>query len=139
VPADLPPKRPYLVRALHEWMTDAGLTPHLVVDATRPGVQVPEKFVTDGRIVLNVSYGATQGLVMGNTTVAFNARFGGTPHHIEVPLPAVLGIYARESGEGLVFPTDEYPDGGTPPPPAGEPPPAPSTPPAGRPALKVVK
>ena len=134
--AGLPPKRPYLVRALHEWMTDAGLTPHLVVDATRPGVQVPEKFVTDGRIVLNVSHGATQGLVMGNATVAFNARFGGTPHRVEVPLPAVLGIYARESGEGLVFPTDEYPDGSSPPPPAGEPPPAP---PAGRPSLKVVK
>jgi stringent starvation protein B len=136
VTAGLPPKRPYLVRALHEWMTDAGLTPHLVVDATRPGVQVPEKFVTDGRIVLNVSHGATQGLVMGNATVAFNARFGGAPHRVEVPLPAVLGIYARESGEGLVFPTDEYPDGSSPPPPAGEPPPAP---PAGRPSLQVVK
>lgn len=131
-----PPKRPYLVRALHEWMTDAGLTPHLVVDATAPGVRVPEKFVTDGRIVLNVSHGATRGLVLGNERVAFQARFAGAPMEVEVPLPAVLGIYARESGEGLVFPTDEYGTDGTTAPPSDEPPPAPPT---GRPALKVVK
>ena len=131
-----PPKRPYLVRALHEWMSDAGLTPHLVVDATAPGVRVPERYVEDGRIVLNVSHGATQALVLGNERIAFQARFGGTPHAVEVPLPAVLGIYARESGEGLVFPTDEYATGDAPGPTPDEPPPAP---PPARPSLKVVK
>lgn len=131
------PKRPYLIRALHEWMTDGGLTPHLVVDAAADGVQVPTRFVENGRIVLNVSYDATQALVLGNEHIAFHARFGGTPHQINVPIAAVLGIYARESGEGLVFPTDEYVPGDGTSPPADEPPPA--GPPAGRPSLKVVK
>jgi stringent starvation protein B len=131
------PKRPYLIRALHEWMTDGGLTPHLVVDAAAPGVSVPGKFVENGRIVLNVSYDATQSLVLGNERIAFHARFGGTPHQVEVPIAAVLGIYAKESGEGLVFPTDEYGAGEGGPPPPGEPPPG--APPAGRPSLKVVK
>jgi stringent starvation protein B len=117
-------------------MTDAGLTPHLVVDAGAPGVQVPSRFVENGRIVLNVSHTATQALVLGNERIAFQARFGGTPFVVDVPLPAVLGIYARESGEGLVFPTDEYPGADGVPPPPDEPPPAP---PPGRPSLKVVK
>ena len=130
------PKRPYLVRALHEWMTDGNLTPHLVVDATFPGVRVPEKFVEDGRIVLNVSYSATQGLALGNERIAFSARFGGTPHQVEVPIAAVLGIYARESGEGLVFPTDEYGAGPVEAPPPDEPPPAP---PPARPSLRIVR
>jgi stringent starvation protein B len=139
VAAASPPKRPYLVRALHEWMTDAGLTPHLVVDAGQPGVKVPERFVENGRIVLNVSHSATQALLLGNERIVFQARFGGSPFAVDVPLPAVLGIYARESGEGLVFPTDEYPGSeasGSPDAPPPEPPP---TPPSGRPSLKVVK
>lgn len=130
------PKRPYLVRALHEWMTDGNLTPHLVVDATLPGVRVPDKFVENGRIVLNISYSATQALTLGNERIAFSARFGGTPYQVDVPIAAVLGIYARESGEGLVFPADEYGAGkaeGTPP---DEPPQAP---PPGKPSLKIVK
>jgi stringent starvation protein B len=130
------PKRPYLVRALHEWMTDGNLTPHLVVDATLPGVRVPEKFVEDGRIVLNISYSATQALTLGNERIAFSARFGGTPHQVEVPIAAVLGIYARESGEGLVFPADEYGGGKSGATPPDEPPPAA---PSGKPSLKIVK
>lgn len=131
------PKRPYLLRAFHEWISDGGFTPHLVVDAAVAGVEVPGQYVQEGRITLNVSYAATRALVLGNDEVAFEGRFGGTPMGVRVPLRAVLGIYARETGEGLMFPPDEYegptdrPDPG----PAGpEPPPA-----GGRPTLKVVK
>lgn len=84
-------------------MTDSGYTPHVVVDATAPGVCVPTDFVEDGRIVLNVSYTATQGLVMGNDAIEFQARFGGRPFSVSVPATAVLAIYARETGEGMVF------------------------------------
>ena len=127
------PKRPYLLRALHQWMTDNGQTPHLVVDATQSGVAVPEQLVQDGRITLNISYSATSRLELTNDEVVFDARFGGTPRRVRIPLPAVLAIYARESGEGLVFPVDEYGDA---PPPAPD---TPSTPPPGRPSLKVVR
>ena len=89
-------------------MTDNGQTPHLVVDATQPGVAVPEQHVQDGRIILNVSYSATSRLELANDEISFDARFGGVPRTVRVPLAAVLGIYARETGEGLVFPTDEY-------------------------------
>lgn len=151
-------KRPYLLRALHEWMTDNSLTPHLAVSADLPGVQVPRQFVEDGRIVLNVSYSATRGLVLGNDEVSFEARFSGTPFRVRVPMPAVLGIYARESGEGLVFALDEYEDGPSPDtPPPGPPSPGsgapgsresgsqepgpqgPPDPPPTRPTLKIVK
>jgi stringent starvation protein B len=117
-------------------MTDNGQTPHLVVDATQPGVAVPEQHVQDGRIILNVSYSATSRLELTNDEVSFDARFGGVPRKVCAPLAAVLGIYARETGEGLVFPTDEYAPSGEAPPPE---PPAPTTPPAGRPALKLVR
>lgn len=108
-------QRPYLVRAMHEWMTDSGKTPHLVIDANLTGVQVPAEYVEDGRIVLNCSYSATSNLVLGNDLIEFGARFGGAPHLISVPIDAVLGIYARESGEGMLFaeegdPTPEPPD-----------------------------
>lgn len=130
----LPPKRPYLLRALHQWMTDNDQTPHLVVDASLPGVAVPAEHVKDGRIVLNVSYSATRNLDLGNDEVVFQARFSGTPRRLAIPLPAILGIYARESGEGLVFPADEYP-GAT----SASAPEAPPDPPPGRPTLKVVR
>ena len=125
-------------------MTDNGQTPHLVVDATQAGVAVPEQHVQDGRIILNISYSATSRLELTNDEVRFDARFGGVPRTVRAPLAAVLGIYARETGEGLVFPTDEYAsssDGPQTEPPAppvpGAPPPSP--PPAGRPALKLVR
>jgi len=110
------------------------------VDAAQPGVVVPEQHVQDGRIILNVSYSATSRLDLGNDEISFDARFGGVPRTVRVPLEAVLGIYARESGEGLVFPTDEYgdtPGGG----PDVEPPSpdTPSPPPSGRPSLKIVR
>ena len=102
-------QRPYLVRAMHEWMTDSGKTPHLVVDAKAAGVRVPLEYVEDGRIVLNCSYSATSNLVMGNEEIEFGARFGGTPHLISVPIDAVMGIYSKESGEGMLF-AEEHED-----------------------------
>jgi stringent starvation protein B len=111
----LPSRRPYLLRAMHEWMCDAGLTPHLIVDAVRPGVAVPAGYVKDGKIVLNVSAGATQHLQLTNDSVMFAARFAGVVHQIQVPITAILGIYARETGEGMVF-NESDPDT---PPPAG--------------------
>lgn len=111
-----------------EWISDNGETPHIVVDASQAGVQVPSQYVRDGKLVLNIGVGATQGLCLGNDLVEFSARFGGVPFPIRIPLRAVLGIYARESGEGMIF-TDsegESPsgnDGGddTPDPPKGPP------------------
>jgi stringent starvation protein B len=132
----LSPKRPYLLRALHQWMIDNNQTPHLVVDAAYAGVVVPGEHVQDGRITLNLSYSATSNLVMGNDAISFDARFGGVGRRVLVPVPAVLGIYARESGEGLVFPPEEYAADAGP----GKPDPAPTGPPAPRrPGLKVVK
>ena len=125
---------------MHEWMTDSGLTPHLVVNAQHDGVEVPEAHVKDGKIVLNVSHSATRALVLGNDSVTFEARFGGVPRQIAVPVDAVLGIYARETGQGMVFGDEEPPgDGG---PPSDNGPPSNNGPPAGgdgRPKLKVVK
>jgi stringent starvation protein B len=103
-------RRPYLLRAMHEWMVDCGYTPHLIVDAQPEGVQVPREFVKEGRIVLNVSASATQALLIGPDLVEFNARFGGTSRHIRVPITAVLGIYARETGQGMVFNEDASPE-----------------------------
>jgi stringent starvation protein B len=122
------------MRAMHEWMLDNGFTPHLVVDAKREGVRVPESHVKDGKIVLNVSPTATRGLVLGNDAVTFEARFGGVSQQLVVPVAAVLGIYARETGKGMIFGEDDSqpapPDGdGTASPPAGD----------RRPTLKVVK
>jgi stringent starvation protein B len=102
-------RRPYLLRAMHEWMTDNQQTPHLVVDAAGEGVEVPRQYVQDGKIVLNISYHATNGLTMGNEQVEFNARFGGQTHHVRVPLFSVLGIYARETGQGMIFSDEDAP------------------------------
>ena len=123
---------------MHEWMVDNGFTPHLVVDATREGVRVPEGHVKDGKIVLNVSFSATRELVLGNEHVTFEARFGGVPCQLFIPVGAVLGIYARETGQGMIFGED-----GTPSPPPQDDGSSPSpSPPAGgdrRAKLKVVK
>lgn len=135
-------RRPYLLRAMHEWMTDNQQTPHLVVDATATDVEVPRQFVQDGKIVLNISFHATNGLTMGNERVEFNARFGGQTHHVRVPLHAVQGIYARETGQGMIFSDEDAP-----PPPDNTPDASGTTPdssggkpaPRARPQLKVVK
>jgi stringent starvation protein B len=117
---------------MHEWMVDNGFTPHIVVDAKHEGLQVPEGHVNDGKIVLNVSPSATRSLVLGNDAVRFEARFGGVARAVAVPVEAVIGIYARETGQGMIF-ADEA----GPPPPDGVPPE-----PSGddrKPKLKIVK
>lgn len=98
--------RPYMIRALHEWCTDNGLTPYLAVRVDHT-VQVPMEFVKDGEIVLNTSYDATGSLQLGNDFIAFKARFGGQPRDIMVPVGRVIAIYARETGEGMAFPLSE--------------------------------
>lgn len=144
------PRRPYLLRAMHQWMTDNGLTPHLMVDATAPGVEVPVAHVREGRIVLNVSYDATRHLDIADEWVSFEARFSGVPRLLRFPASAVQGIYARETGEGLMFPPgeddsppDSPPDAPVDPKPEGPVPDrgAPPVAPSGgkRPTLKVVK
>jgi stringent starvation protein B len=127
------PKRPYLLRAMHQWITECGNTPHVIVDAGREGSEVPRAYVKDGKIVLNLSEGATQRLRLGNEDVEFEARFAGVIHHVRFPVSAVLGIYARETGEGMVFSEQDLgPEPPTRPTPADEGAPR-------RPQLKVVK
>ena len=104
-------QRPYLIRAMHEWMVDNGLTPHIVADAAADGLRIPREYVKDGKIVLNVGYSATRALVLGNDEIVFEARFGGVPQQISVPVAAVLGIYARENGQGMIF-SGEDPESG---------------------------
>jgi stringent starvation protein B len=133
--SQLLPKRPYLLRAMHQWITDCGNTPHVIVDAGRDGAEVPRAYVKDGKIVLNLSEGATQRLRLGADLVEFDARFAGVIHHVRFPVSAVLGIYARETGEGMVFSEADL---------GPLPPPSPPKPPAAeegrpRPQLKVVK
>jgi stringent starvation protein B len=96
-------RRPYLLRAIHEWISDSLCTPHLVVDANEAGVEVPRHYVKDGKIVLNVSWNATANLRLGNDEVSFSGRFGGTSMSVRVPVGAVLAIYARETGQGMIF------------------------------------
>jgi stringent starvation protein B len=106
--------RPYLLRALNEWITDNGMTPHLLVDATRPGVQVPLQAVNDGKVVLNIAARAVARLSIDNEAVSFTARFGGVSHPVLVPIAAILAIYARETGQGMALPEDNgspEPDG----------------------------
>jgi len=127
--------RPYLLRALYEWIVDNDCTPHIIVDATQPSVDVPSQYVKDGQIVLNLSPSAVIELQLGDDSVSFNGRFGGRPTDVFIPLAAVLGIYARENGQGMAFEpeeeTDPEPtDGGTAPTPLRR---------AGKPSLKVVK
>lgn len=126
------PKRPYLLRALYDWIVDSDLTPYLLVSVDSDAVRVPTEYVSEGKIVLNVSPTAVQDLDLGLDTINFSGRFSGRPFPIEIPLPSVQAIYAKESGEGMMF-EPEYPDQASPEPP--EPPE--STPPSGH--LKVVK
>jgi stringent starvation protein B len=102
------PTRPYLIRALHDWCTDNGFTPYIAVhvDAT---VQVPQEYVKNNEIVLNVGFEATSGLKLGNETIEFKARFGGQAREILVPVDHVVAIYARENGQGMAFPVPSAP------------------------------
>ena len=122
---------PYLVRAINEWILDNDCTPYLILDVTVEGVAVPMEYAKEGQIVLNISPMAVRDLVIANDCVGFNGRFGGVTHSIYAPMEAVLGIIAKENGEGMWFPRDS-PD---------EPPPEPpeDVDRKGPPNLKVVK
>lgn len=110
--------RPYLVRALHEWICDNGLTPYLLVDAAVAGVRVPQQAVKDGRVVLNIAPRAVTRLDLANDVISFQARFSGVAMLVVVPLEAVLAVYAMENGQGMMFP----PAGAAPDDAAAEPP-----------------
>ena len=124
--------RPYIMRAIYEWIVDNDCTPYVLVDATVPNVMVPQQFVKDDQIVLNISPGAVMDLNISNEAVGFNGRFGGVATDVFVPISAVVGIYARENGQGMVFDPEEAAE------PPDEPPPEPDKP-EGRPSLKIVK
>lgn len=99
--------RSYLVRALYEWINDNGLTPYVLADASIDGVVVPESAIQDGKVTLNISGQAVQSLQLGNDAISFSARFGGAPFRVSLPIPAVSAIYARENGQGMMFPAEE--------------------------------
>lgn len=124
--------RPYMVRAIYEWINDNHLTAYVLLDATRTGVTVPQAHVKDGRIVLNVAPGAVRDLFIRNDGITFSARFGGVPMQVVAPMQAVLAIYARENGQGMFFDEDE--EFAAEPTPDDEPPEPPK-----RPSLRVVK
>ncbi|MDE2117062.1 MAG: ClpXP protease specificity-enhancing factor [Betaproteobacteria bacterium] len=127
--------KPYLLRAIYDWCADSGLTPYLAVrvdEATR----VPMAYIKDGEIVLNLSVDAVKNLHLGNDEITCGGRFGGVPHEIVVPMAAVIGIFAKETGQGLVFQGQESaptPPGGDD---GGKPP---ENPPPDKPRLRVVK
>jgi len=120
------PRRPYLLRALNEWILDSGCTPHVLVDATVAGVVVPEEHVKDGRIVLNLSPSAVRGLDIGPHALTCDSRFSGRSFALYLPMASIVAVYARETGEGMVFEAETFAE--PVPPGAG---PAPATPAAG--------
>jgi len=99
--------RPYLLRALYDWIVDNDLTPHLLVDAKAEQVEVPEQYVEDDKIVLNITPNAVRDLDIGNEFLSFSARFAGKPQNIIAPITAVMAIYAQENGKGMLFPQDD--------------------------------
>ena len=99
--------RPYLIRALYEWIVDNDMTPYILVDAMAEGVRVPEQFIEDGKIVLNINQSATQDLILGNQLIEFSARFSGAEMVVSVPTMSVLAIYSRENGQGMMFAEEE--------------------------------
>ena len=109
-PPQVTSQRPYLLRAIYEWIVDNGMTPHVLVDATLPGVRVPKHAVQDGRIVLNIADRAVGRLRMDNEALTFSARFGGINQNVVVPMYAVVALYTRETGQGIRMPEDELPD-----------------------------
>ena len=122
--------RPYIMRALYEWIVENDLTPYVLVEASMPDVIVPQQFVKDNQIVLNISPDAVVDLNISNQAVVFNGRFGGVATDVFVPIAAVVGIYARENGQGMVFDPEE---------PISAPDDTPPDPDNKRPSLKIVK
>jgi len=99
--------RPYLIRAFYEWIVDNDCTPHIVVNAHSEHVEVPQEYIEGGQIVLNISMTAVQGLELANDSISFNARFAGVAKYVYIPIDAVMAIYARENGRGMVFADDD--------------------------------
>ena len=121
--------KPYLIRAVYDWIVENDLTPHLLVNADNNKGALPEDFIEDGKIVLNIRPQAVEALSLGNELIEFNARFSGKPMTIAASINAIMAIYAKENGKGLVF--DQENDDGD------EPPPEQPTP--NKPSLRVVK
>jgi stringent starvation protein B len=107
--------KPYLIRSIYEWIIDNKLTPYLLVDAENSNACLPQEFIEDGKIVLNIRPAAIQGLLIGNDNIEFNARFSGKPMHIVAPVAAVMAIYAKENGKGMVFDLNDNEGNETPP------------------------
>ncbi|MFA6231309.1 MAG: ClpXP protease specificity-enhancing factor [Rhodanobacter sp.] len=136
--------RPYLLRAIYDWISDNNLTPYILVDAGFAGVRVPPQVIKNGQVVMNLAMRAVVNLDMGNEWISFQARFSGVSQSIQIPVTAVLALYAQENGQGMMFPADE--EGGDTPPPMTPPPdtPAPvegsgAKPKRGAPHLRVIK
>lgn len=132
--------RPYMVRALHEWILDNGCTPYILVNTFAKNVQVPQDYVKDGQIILNISPSAIQNLLISNDGIEFDGRFGGIPTQIYVPIASIMGVYAKENGQGMMFESDNS----MPEPPTPVTPDEPSSKDKGkgksaRPALSIVK
>ena len=129
--------RPYIIRALYEWILDNECTPYILVNAGADHVEVPQQYVKNGQIVLNVSPVAVVDLLLSNDAMQFNGRFGGKPMDVYVPMAAIMGIYARENGQGMIFENEE------PQPPSPEDPESSgggkSSPGKNKPGLRVVK
>lgn len=101
------PNRPYIIRALYEWITDNQLTPHVLVNATVEGVEVPDRAIQQGKVVLNIDPGAVENIDLGNDWLLFTTRFAGVKESIRIPVDAVIAVYARENGQGMMFAQDE--------------------------------
>lgn len=126
------PLKPYLIRAIYDWILDNNLTPHLLVNAEDPNALLPQQFVQDGRIILNIRPAAVEALSLGNEAIEFNTRFSGKSTYINAPISAIMAIYAKENGKGMVFEIEESQNDEPPPPP-------PEKPKKTKPALRVVK
>jgi stringent starvation protein B len=126
------PLKPYLIRSIYQWIIDNNLTPYLLVDAENKEAVLPLQFVDDGKIVLNIRPAAVDALSLGNELIEFNARFSGKPMYVVAPVVAVMAIYAKENGKGMVFNPDDEETDNTPPPEQTPPPPT-------KPRLRVVK
>lgn len=128
--------RPYLLRAVYQWILDNHMTPYLLVDAAAEGVMVPPQAIKDGRVVLNLAPRAVSGLVLGNDDIRLSARFSGVSQQVHVPIAAALAVYASENGQGMMFSADD--GAGSKPPPSDDPP-APERPSRAAPHLRVIK
>jgi stringent starvation protein B len=135
--------RPYLLRAIYDWISDNNLTPYVLVDAGYEGVRVPPQVIKNGQVVLNLAMRAVANLDLGNEWISFQARFSGVSQAIHIPVQAVLALYAQENGQGMMFPADDSSDATPPSPPAPDDVPPPDDggdkPKRGAPHLRVVK